>query len=266
MSHFFKKYFITFFIGGALLGLFFINHSDDQKSSSDKLIVGIQSGYPPFEYLNEEGKITGFDIELGGVIAKQLGKQLVIKDMDFDGLILSLKQGKIDLIMSGMDITPSRLKKIAMIPYHGQEAKSLSLIFWNKIPDGIHSIEDVALLPNAAISVESGTTAEAVMKHFSNIATKSFQGALNPLMDVKFGKSTANLVEDDVAHYLKTKHPQVNILSVPLPQETEVLGFGIGVNKDNQVLIHEVEEVIQEFKASGKLKQLENKWFKGKDI
>lgn len=266
MFAFFKKYFIAFMIIFFFIGFVTLTpFQNAENTSTNALIIGLQSGYPPFEMLDEKGKIVGFDIDLAKRIAEKLGKDLVIKDMEFDGEILSLKQGKIDLIMSGMNITPSRLKEIAMIPYHGEAASSLSLIFWNSIPVGIHSLEDIAKLSNPTISVESGTIPEAYMSRYQNIHIKSFQGALAPLMDVKYGKSAANLVEPDVAEYLKNQHSEIKILTVPLPKEEVILGFGIGVKKENQKLFKQVEQIIDELKVSGELKQLENLWFKGEN-
>ncbi len=234
----------------------------DDSFAQQTLVIGLQSGYPPFEFMDANGKIIGFDVELAEQIASKLGKTLVIKDMEFEGEILSLKQGKIDLIVSGMNITPSRLKEIAMIPYHGEAATSLSLVFWNEIPQGVHSIEDIAKLPNPSITVESGSLPEDYINHYKNIHAKSFQGSLAPLMDVKYGKSVANLVQTDVATYLQEKHPEIKILSIPLSKDDAILGFGIGVKKENQGLFQQVQHIIQELKASGELKQLENKWFK----
>jgi arginine transport system substrate-binding protein len=184
--------------------------------------------------------------------------------MEFDGEILSLQQGKIDLIISGMNITPSRVKEIQMVPYHGEAANSLSLIFWNEIPEGVQSIEDLAKLPSPTISVETGTIPEAYMSHYPKIQAKSFHGALAPLMDVKYGKSMADLVETDVAEYLKKQHPEIKIVNVPLLKSEVISGFGIGVKKENQTLKNQVEQTIQELKDSGELKQLEDKWFTGK--
>lgn len=228
----------------------------------DALTIGLQSGYPPFELMDAKGQIIGFDVDVAQAIANKLSKQLIIKDMEFEGVILSLKQGKIDLIMSGMNITPSRLKEISMVAYHGDTAKHLSLIFWGKVPEGIQKLEDIAKLPSGSVSVESGAIPESYMSHYPQIKVKSFQGALAPLMDVKYGKSTANLVEPDVAEYLKGKHPEITIINVPLLPEEQILGFGIGIKKENQELYKQVTEVIEELKASGELKQLEEKWFK----
>lgn len=248
----------------AIFGIIFVKHFQTaEKLSQETLIIGLQSGYPPFEFMDTTGKIVGFDVELAEIIAKKLQKSLVIKDMEFEGEILSLKQGKIDLIISGMNITPSRLKEILMVSYHGEQATSLSLIFWNEIPSGVNTIEDIALLPNPTLSVESGTIPEAYMHRYTNITAKSFQGALGPLMDVKYGKSVANLVEPDVAEYLKKQHAEIKILNVPLPKEETILGFGIGIKKENKELFEQIQTIIQGLKASGELKLLEDKWFKG---
>lgn len=264
MSSFFKKYFIAFIAFCMVLGLIWFNpfHSKE-KDSSQNLVVGLQSGYPPFEFRDAQGNIIGFDAELAGLIANKLGKKLVINDMEFDGIILSLKQGKIDLIMSGMNITPSRLKEIHMVPYLGEAAKSLSLIFWKKIPLEIHSLEDIAKFSNPVVSVQSGAIPETYLVHYPNIHTKSFQDPLQALMDVKFGKSLANLVEPDVAAYFQKQHPEVQILSVPLHNDENIMGFGIGIKKENQSLHQQVEKIVHELAASGQLKQLEDKWFKG---
>lgn len=151
-----------------------------------------------------------------------------------------------------------------MVPYHGETATSFSLIFWKHIPDGVKSIEDLAKLPSANVSVESGSVPEAYMSQYHpTIPMKSFQGSLAPLIDVKYGKSTANLVQPDVAEYLKQQHPEIEILTIPLPQKENILGFGIGIKKGNQELFDQIQQIIHELKVSGELKQLEDKWFKG---
>lgn len=264
MSAFLEKYLIALVSATVVLGIIAITaFQTDEKPSHETLVVGLQSEYPPFEFMDANGTIMGFDIDVAGRIAEKLGKTLVIRNMEFEGQVLSLKQGKIDLNMSGMEITHSRLKEILMVPYHGEAVTTLSLIFWNEIPEGVHSIEDIAMLPNPTVSVESGAIPEIYMSRYNEIHTKPLQGALAPLMDVKYGKSVANLVAPDVAEYLKKKHPEIQILDVPLSKEDATLGFGIGIKKENQELFLSVQHIIEELKTSGELKQLEDKWFKG---
>src|SRR5204862_18925 len=101
-----------------------------------------------------------------------------------------------------------------------------------------------------------------MQKHYPSIKIRSFDSALSSLVDVKFGKSVANLVEPDVAAYLAKQHPEIQTLSVPLPPEDEIQGFGIGINKNNGALIDQVNQAIQEMTKSGELQAIQDKWFK----
>lgn len=232
-----------------------------ERTSTNTLVVGLQSGYPPFDFRDKEGNIVGFDIDVAHLLGKKLGKEVVLKDMEFDALILALKQGKIDLIISGMNITPPRRKEIFMVPYHGATMTSLSLVFWKQIPPGVHSLEDLIKLPNATISVELATVSEQFLGKFKDLQIRAFGDSLAPLMDVKYGKSMANLVESDVANFLQKWHAEVNILPVPLTEEEQVHGFGIGINKQNEPLYQQISQAIEELRASGELAATETVWF-----
>lgn len=226
-----------------------------------QLIIGLQSGYPPFEFFDFNGKIVGFDVDVAHAIAKEMGRELVIKDINFEDEIFNLQKGEIDLIVSGMNIIPSRIADITMIPYYGETTSSLSLIFWDSVPEGIQSFEDIGKYPNAVVSVESGSIAENYIKKFPELHAKPFSGALAPFMDVKLKKSLANLVQNEVAMFHKEHETGVLILDVPLKPEDHIQSFGIGIKKENNSLAQQVEKIIQNLKASGEMKRLENKWF-----
>ena len=70
------------------------------------------TGFPPFEYLGEDGKPAGVDIDLAQLVADELGVELEVLDMDFNLLIESLKSGKGQLIAAGMTATPERAEQI----------------------------------------------------------------------------------------------------------------------------------------------------------
>ncbi len=231
---------------------------DEQTPST--LRVGLQSGYPPFEYINDRGDLVGFDIDLAQALARQMGKTVQFKDMEFEAEILSLKHQQIDMIISGMNITPSRLKEIDMIPYYGSEAREMSLVFWGVIPQGVSSLHDLA---GCRVSVESGSIPEMYLEQFPEVCTTSFQGSLAPLMDVKYGKSVANLVQVDVARYLAVRYPEVQVLQIPIEGDTPIGGFGIGIRKDAAELKADVQKALSELKESGLLAQLEQQWFHG---
>lgn len=259
-----NKYVVLILLAAAFVGVIALRSKESEASSPEKTLkVGLQSGYPPFEFVDKEGHIVGFDVDLAHLIAKKMDKSLVIIDMEFEAEILSLKQGHIDLIISGMNITPERLKEILMVPYYGNTQKTLSLLFWNEVPSGVNSLEDLEKLPNNTLSVATGTVSESYLSHYPKLPVHTFQGSLAPLMDIKYGKSVANLVETDVAEHLAKEHPEVKIVNIPIPDAYTILGFGIGIKKDNKQLFDTVNAIIHDLKTSGELKALEVKWFQG---
>ena len=83
----------------------------DQIKQSGKLRLGTSADYPPFEYhmdVDGQDTIVGFDIELGKLIAEELGVELEITDMAFDALLISLQEGKFDLVAAGVTYDPAR--------------------------------------------------------------------------------------------------------------------------------------------------------------
>ena len=78
----------------------------------EKLVMGTNSAFEPFEYKNDEGAIVGFDIEMANYIALAMGKQLVISDMNFDALIAALQTKAIDMIVAGMTATEERRESV----------------------------------------------------------------------------------------------------------------------------------------------------------
>ncbi|QYZ79741.1 amino acid ABC transporter substrate-binding protein [Methanofollis formosanus] len=83
-----------------------------QTGEKTKYIVGIDGDYPPYSSMTLDGKPTGFDVESIQWIADEMGFEVEIKPMAWDGIIPALQQGKIDMVYSGMTISPERLEKV----------------------------------------------------------------------------------------------------------------------------------------------------------
>ena len=82
-----------------------------EDSSKDQLVVATSTGFEPFEMV-ENGKFFGIDMELAAGLAKYLGKELVIKDMQFEAVVTSVQQGLCDIGMAGLSVTPERQKVV----------------------------------------------------------------------------------------------------------------------------------------------------------
>ena len=81
--------------------------SKTKTAESGKLTMATNAQFPPYEYYEGEA-IVGIDAEIAGAIAKKLGLELVIEDMEFDSIIEAVKSGKADIGMAGMTVTPER--------------------------------------------------------------------------------------------------------------------------------------------------------------
>ena len=122
----------------------------DNKKSQE-LRLGISADYPPFTFQANE-HFTGFDVELAQEIAKELNLKLVIKDMDFASLIPALKSNKIDMIMSGLTMTPERASNVDFSePYY---VPSFAVVYLKTS----HDIMNIHDLIGKTIGTQMGST------------------------------------------------------------------------------------------------------------
>lgn len=84
----------------------------EAPKGEEKIIMGTNAEFAPFEYQDDNGEIVGYDIEIAKEIARKLGCELVIENMNFDSLIAALNSGKIDMIVAGMTATDERRKEV----------------------------------------------------------------------------------------------------------------------------------------------------------
>lgn len=95
------------------------DEGNNEAGDQTKLVMGTSADYPPFESRNPEGDIVGFDIELANYIADELGLELEIRDMSFDGLIGALQAERVDMVISGMSADEDRRQNVDFsVEYH----------------------------------------------------------------------------------------------------------------------------------------------------
>ena len=95
-------------IGVSLLVIFAVLMAGCVTTDDNVLVVGIDGEYPPYSYIDETGKAVGFDVESVQWIAEQKGFEVEIAPTAWDGIIPALLAGKIDMVYSGMSVTPER--------------------------------------------------------------------------------------------------------------------------------------------------------------
>ena len=130
------------------------NHLEAIKAKG-KMVVGTSADYPPFEYVDEAGKVVGFDIDLINEIGARLGVKVEVVDMPFDTLIAGVQEGKIDLSIAAFNYTEERDKVVDFTDayYYAEDGFIVAEDFAGKITDP----KDVADLK---IGVQTGATAD----------------------------------------------------------------------------------------------------------
>lgn len=231
------------------------------KKSADTLVVGMMSGWPPFMSINARGEFEGFDVDIAQAIAQKLGKKLEIIDTgSLAPLFVSLEQEKIDLILSGLDITPKRRQELAMIQYTGDMIDTFALVFWEKVPTGITTMQDLCTLKNPIVCYEPGSSIDDYIKQFEFIDQKPLSQTSEVILDIKYGKSTAGMLDSRVAAQAARQNPEIKVVQIPLPADYQLYGMGIALKKENTTLKQNVERIITELKQDGTIKKLELLW------
>ena len=235
-----------------------------KKNNDNNLVMCTNATYPPYESIDNQGNPVGFDIDVADAISKILKRNLVVKQLSFDSLILGLDQNKCDFVMAGMSITPSRQKEITMIPYQGQPSKSYYLIFWEKVPDNIKSAADIKNFGNKTIAVQVGTWMEDYINTIPGITVKPLDSTPELLLEIKHRKSVASFVETHIGKEILLKESRLRSIEVPMPEKDWQLGNGIGIKKSNLKLADEIKTAVETLQKTGVMKSLEKKWFTNK--
>ncbi len=131
--------------------------SEDTEADTDDednvLVMATSPDYPPFESLDVNGDFVGFDIELAKLIAEELGMELEIRDMKFDGLIGALQAERVDMVLSGMSATENRRQNVDFsLEYH-----SSGEMFVTRKDE---PMTDLANLEGKMVGVQLGTIQE----------------------------------------------------------------------------------------------------------
>ncbi len=118
--------------------------------NADKIRIGTEGAYPPWNSKDESGKLIGFEVELAWTLCRYIGQQCTIVEQDWDGMIPALIMRKFDAIMAGMSITAERQKAISFSQGYADEVASLAVMKGSNL-EGLDTPAGINLTkPNAA--------------------------------------------------------------------------------------------------------------------
>lgn len=236
-----------------VLGMFAAcGKSDSMTLEKGKLIMSTNAAFPPYEMTTDDGGFEGIDVEIAEAIAKKLGLELVIDDMDFDAALMAVQQNKSDIVMAGVTVNEDR--KLVM-GFSDTYASSKQVII---VKEG----SDVTLdnLGDQLIGTQRGTTGyiytsgdygEDHVTAYDNGAT-AVQALLN-------GQVDCVVIDEEPAKAFVAANTGLTILEAAYAVED----YAIGMNKDNAALAEAINKALGELKADGTLDSIVAKYITG---
>lgn len=141
----------------------------DETKKDQQLVVATSTGFEPFEMVDAVGTYSGVDLEIAYYLAKELGQELVIKDMDFENVVNDVQSGNSDIGMAGLSVTPARQKVVTFSDSYYNASQVVITMEDDTTFDACKTGEDVAAIlakleADKKIGCQAGTTGELYIK------------------------------------------------------------------------------------------------------
>ena len=212
--------------------------------------MATNAAFPPYEMTTDAGDFEGIDIETAQAIADKLGLELQIDDMDFDAALLSVQQGKADIVMAGVTVTDERK---AVMDFSDSYATGIQSII---VPEGsdIASPDDLA---GKKIGTQRGTTGYIYCSDdFGDENVVAYDDGLTAVQALNNGQVDAVVIDNAPAKEYVAANPGLKVLETSYAEED----YAIGMSKDNTALVEAVNAALEELKADGTLQSIVDKY------
>lgn len=219
--------------------------------------VGIMGTYQPYNFLNEDKEMDGFDVDIAKEVAKRLGVEVEFVAQAFSGMIAGLQAEKFDMVISQMTITDERKEQMDFSePYITNHVK----IIVQDNNDTITKLED---FKGKNIGVALGTNDETylrttVLPEIGDFTIRTYNDVVTTLKDLDVGRIDATI---NNVYALKpvVESQGFKIKAVGEPIKSDKAA--IATRKGNEELIEELNRILTEMKEDGTHAEIHKKWF-----
>ena len=250
------------------------------SANADKIRIGTEGAYPPWNSKDASGKLIGFEVELAWALCRYIGQQCVIVEQDWDGMIPALQMRKFDAIMAGMSITDERKKVITFSQGYADEVASLAVMKGSDLegmetPEGINlslggSGVNKALktitgaLAGKTVCTQTGTIHQNFLESGDvgkiNLRTYKTQDEVN--LDLASGRCDAALAAAVAfTDYAEKSGKPVVLVGPTFSGGAFGNGVGVGIRKDDTELLKKFNAAIDKARKNGDISRIATKWF-----
>jgi len=213
-----------------------------------KLTMATNAAFPPYEMTTDAGEFEGIDVDTAKAIAEKL-QELQIDDMDFDAALLSVQQGKADIVMAGVTVTDERK---AVMDFSDSYATGIQSIIVPNDSD-IASPDDLA---GKTIGTQRGTTGYIYCSDdFGDENVVAYDDGLTAVQALNNGQVDAVVIDNAPAQEFVAANPGLKVLDTSYAEEDYAIGMAKG-----SALEDAVNKALEELKADGTLQAIVDKY------
>jgi polar amino acid transport system substrate-binding protein len=221
------------------------------------LKVGMSANQPPMTMVNREGGVMGFDVDLARALATAMKVKLEIKAMPFGELMTALEEDKIDMVMSGMSITPERTELVSFVGPYMMSGKSI--LTRNSVLGKISSGEEFNRKELKILALSNSTSVSFVRDVAPDahlIEINSYDEGVAMLIE---GKADAMVADMPMCVLSVMRYPEAGLTTLERPLTVEPIG--IALSKDDRQFFNLVSNYLRAYERTGVLGKLRKKWF-----
>ena len=248
--------------------------------NADKIKIGTEGAYPPWNSKDASGKLIGFEVELAYTLCRYIGQQCEIVEQDWDGMIPALIMRKFDAIMAGMSITAERQKAISFSQGYADEVASLAVMKGSDLegmdtPEGINLTlcgsgvkKTLKTLTGALAGKTVCTQTATIHQNFLesgdvgkiNLRTYKTQDEVN--LDLASGRCDVALAAAVAfTDYAEKSGKPVVLVGPTFSGGAFGNGVGVGIRKDDTKLLKAFNKAIEKARKNGDISRIATKWF-----
>ncbi|WP_050527807.1 transporter substrate-binding domain-containing protein [Pseudorhodobacter aquimaris] len=215
--------------------------------------IAMTGQYPPFNFVNDQNEVVGFDPAIGAEIAKRMGIEVEVVTTAWDGIIGGLLANKFDAVVGSMSITAEREKVIDFVgPYYNTKRA-----FFTVAGSDITTLEQ---LDDAVVGLTLGETHDEWARA-QGYNVKTYKGLPELLMELTNGRIDV-VINDSIPVLLAMKSGQYDLAEIPAP-DAEKFPAGIAIRKGNPELKAAMQAALDEMMEDGTYLEIANEWVGG---
>lgn len=224
--------------------------SSSDSSEKDTLVMATNATFPPYEYV-EGSEYLGIDIEVAQAIAKELGMELQIEDVEFGAIVSGVQSGKYDIGMAGLTVTEERKQSVNFSNTYAT-AKQVIIVEENS---DITTVDDLS--EKTRIGVQQDTTGDIFASDdYGEDAVTRYNKGADAVQSLLAGKVDCVIIDSEPAKEFVDANEGLKILDTEYVEEE----YAICVSKKNDELLNKINDALDKLKSNGTIDEIVNKY------